>query len=152
MWDQEKEHKKKFDELLPKYRTRPTAMLPIWNIAGFALGAGNYNNLKQFHFDNIIHIFRLLGSALFGPKMAMACTAAVETVITDHYNDQLRQLMENPTENKELLDIIRRFRDDEIEHHDTAIANQAEEAPLYKVVSQVIKLGCKGAIFISERV
>jgi len=84
--------------------------------------------------------------------MAMACTAAVETVITDHYNDQLRQLMENPTENKELLDIIRRFRDDEIEHHDTAIANQAEEAPLYKVVSQVIKLGCKGAIFISERV
>jgi len=41
MWDQEKEHKKKFDELLPKYRTRPTVMLPIWNIAGFALGAGN---------------------------------------------------------------------------------------------------------------
>ena len=84
--------------------------------------------------------------------MAMACTAAVESVITDHYNDQLRSLMENPTENKELLEIISRFRNDEMEHHDTAIANQAEEAPFYKAVSQVIKIGCKGAIWVSERV
>jgi len=131
MWDQEKEHKKKFDELLPKYRARPTAMLPIWNVAGFVLGAG---------------------SALMGPKMAMACTAAVESVITDHYNDQIRQLMANPEANRELLETIRKFRDDEMEHHDTAIAHQAEEAPMYQAVSQVIKIGCKGAIWVSERV
>lgn len=77
---------------------------------------------------------------------------AVETVITDHYNDQIRQLMNNPKENAELLDVIRKFRDDEMEHHDIAIANQAEEAPFYRAVSQVIKVGCKGAIWISERV
>jgi len=131
MWDQEKEHKKTFDELLPKYRARPTAMLPLWNVAGFMLGAG---------------------TALMGPKMAMACTAAVESVITDHYNDQIRELMVNPEANRELLETIRKFRDDEVEHHDTAIAHQAEEAPMYQAVSQVIKMGCKGAIWISERV
>lgn len=87
-----------------------------------------------------------------GPKTAMACTAAVETVITDHYNDQIRQLMANPEENAELLDLIRRFRDDEMNHHDTAIANQAEEAAFYRTFSQVIKLGCKAAIKISERI
>ena len=79
-------------------------------------------------------------------------TVAVETVITDHYNDQIRDLMSKPKENAELLELIRQFRDDEMEHHDTAIANQAEEAPLYQVFSQVVKIGCKGAIWISERV
>jgi len=129
MWDQEKKHKQTFDELLPKYRARPTAMLPLWNVAGFVLGA-----------------------ALMGPKMAMACTAAVESVITEHYNDQIRELMVNPEANRELLETIRKFRDDEAEHHDTAIAHHAEEAPMYQAVSQVIKIGCKGAIWISERV
>jgi len=38
MWDQEKEHVNKFKELLPQYKVRPTAMLPLWNIAGYALG------------------------------------------------------------------------------------------------------------------
>ena len=89
---------------------------------------------------------------MLGPKTAMACTAAVETVITDHYNNQIRQLMANPEENAELLGHIRRCRDDEMEHHDTAIANEAELAPFYQAVSQVIKVGCKAAIYISERV
>lgn len=40
MWDQEKEHRAKFEELINKYRVRPTALVPIWNIAGFVLGAG----------------------------------------------------------------------------------------------------------------
>lgn len=84
--------------------------------------------------------------------MAMACTAAVETVIADHYNSQIRQLMEDPVANGELLDVIKKFRDDELEHHDVALANQAAEAPLYKAVSQVIQVGCRGAIWISERV
>lgn len=83
--------------------------------------------------------------------MAMACTAAVETVITDHYNDQIRELMTNPDGNSELLKVLSKFRDEEIEHHDTAILHEAEEAPLYQVFSQVVKIGCKGAIWISER-
>lgn len=149
MWDQEKEHRKKFDELLPKYRARPTVMLPIWNIAGFALGAGNDKmiNMTMMWYMMIF----LSGSALFGPKMAMACTAAVETVITEHYNDQIRELMANPEENRELLQVIRQFRDEEMEHHDTAIHHKAEEAPMYQAVAQVVKIGCKGAIWISER-
>lgn len=40
MWDQEKDHLKKFEELLPKYRARPSMLLPFWNVAGFFLGAG----------------------------------------------------------------------------------------------------------------
>lgn len=40
MWDQEKEHKAKFEELIPRYRVRPTVLIPLWNVAGFALGAG----------------------------------------------------------------------------------------------------------------
>lgn len=75
MWEQEKEHRIEFERLIGAYRVRPTVMTPLWHIAGFALGAG---------------------TALLGEKAAMACTVAVETVIVEHYNDQLRQLMEEP--------------------------------------------------------
>lgn len=79
MWDQEKEHRKQFEILIRKYRVRPTVLTPIWNIAGFVLGAG---------------------TALLGDKAAMACTVAVESVIVEHYNDQLRQLIEDPNIDK----------------------------------------------------
>lgn len=82
----------------------------------------------------------------------MACTVAVESVIVDHYNNQLRLLMEDPVKNKELLDVIGKFRDEEQEHHDTGIVQGAEETPLYDAFTQVIKLGCKGAIWLSERI
>ena len=67
MADQEQEHIDKFNELLVEKRVRPTALLPLWNIAGFALGAG---------------------TALMGEKSAMACTEAVEKVIGEHYREQ----------------------------------------------------------------
>lgn len=73
MWEQEKEHRIQFEKLINHYRVRPTVMTPFWHVAGFALGAG---------------------TALLGEKAAMACTVAVETVIVDHYNEQLRRLME----------------------------------------------------------
>lgn len=38
MWDQEKKHLEKFNEILAENRVRPTALLPLWNIAGFVLG------------------------------------------------------------------------------------------------------------------
>ncbi|XP_021964514.1 5-demethoxyubiquinone hydroxylase, mitochondrial isoform X2 [Folsomia candida] len=132
MWDQEKEHLRVFELLIPKYRARPTAMLPFWNIAGFALGAG---------------------TALLGEKAAMACTVAVESTITEHYNNQIRQLMSTNLEgNKELIDYITKFRDEEQEHHDTGLAEGAEQTPGYAALTNLIKTGCKAAIWISERV
>lgn len=79
MWDQERVHRQQFEKLIVDYRVRPTIMTPLWNVAGFVLGAG---------------------TALLGEKAAMACTVAVETVIVEHYNDQLRQLMEKPVVDK----------------------------------------------------
>lgn len=132
MWDQEKVHKAEFDRLMTKYRARPTAMLPLWNVVSFALGAG---------------------TAIMGEKAAMACTVAVESVIVDHYNDQLRALMEDPNlKDHELLEIITRFRDEEQEHHDIGLDQGAEQAPFYQALTDVIKFGCRTAIKITERV
>lgn len=130
MWDQEKKHRAKFEELITKYRVRPTVLIPIWNVAGFILGAG---------------------TALMGEKAAMACTVAVETVITEHYNDQLRALVENEEKvDEEILETIKKFRDEEQEHHDTGIEHGAEQAPFYQALTNIIKFGCKTAISISK--
>lgn len=90
------------------------------------------------------------GTALLGSQGAMACTVAVESVIVEHYNDQLRTLMTDPASNKELLQVIQKFRDEEQEHHDTGIDHGAEQAPFYKLLTDVIKIGCKTAISISK--
>ncbi|XP_066150466.1 5-demethoxyubiquinone hydroxylase, mitochondrial [Euwallacea fornicatus] len=129
MWKQEKGHRAMFEELIKRHRVRPTVMSPIWDMAAYMLGAG---------------------TALLGDKAAMACTVAVETVIVEHYNDQLRILLEDPEANKELMEVIKKFRDEEQEHHDTGIDHGAEQAPFYQVLTDVIKTGCKGAIAISK--
>jgi len=95
------------------------------------------------------------GTALLGEKAAMACTVAVESSITDHYNAQIRELMkstENFEDNKELLEYIKKFRDEEQEHHDIGIAHDAEQTPGYTLLTNTIKAGCKAAIWLSERV
>jgi len=97
-----------------------------------------------------VYLWILAGSALLGPKAAMACTVAVESVIVDHYNDQLRTLMSDPDANRELLQVIQKFRDEEQEHHDAGIDHGAENAPFYKVFTEGIKLGCRAAIAISK--
>ncbi|XP_020282551.1 5-demethoxyubiquinone hydroxylase, mitochondrial [Pseudomyrmex gracilis] len=129
MWDQEKRHRAKFEEFICKYRVRPTVLIPLWNVVGFALGAG---------------------TAFMGEKAAMACTVAVETVIVEHYNDQLRMLMENENVDDEILETIKKFRDEEQEHYDTGIDHGAEQAPFYQALTNVIKFGCKTAISISK--
>lgn len=129
MWEQEKVHRATFEKIIHERRVRPTAMVPIWNVAGFVLGAG---------------------TALLGPKAAMACTVAVETVIVEHYNDQLRQLASDPKPDKDLMEVISKFRDEEQEHHDTGLVEGAEQAPLYGLMTDIIKLGCKAAISISK--
>merc|ERR1719436_550703 len=132
MWDQEKHHLATFDKLLPEHRARPTALLPFWHVAGFALGAG---------------------TALLGKEGAMACTVAVEASITEHYNDQIRQLAGRDKEaHAELLATITRFRDEEQEHHDTGLAHDAELAPAYQLLCGSIKVGCRAAIWVSERI
>lgn len=80
----------------------------------------------------------------------MACTVAVESVIVDHYNDQLRTLMQDPTVDKEILETIQKFRDDEQEHHDTGLDHGAEQAPFYRLLTDTIKLCCKTAIAVSK--
>ncbi|TNM85964.1 NADPH-dependent 3-demethoxyubiquinone 3-hydroxylase, mitochondrial [Takifugu rubripes] len=132
MWDQEKKHLQKFNEILAESRVRPTALLPFWNIAGFALGAS---------------------TALLGKEWAMACTVAVEESISEHYNSQIRALMErDPERYTELLHVLKEFRDDEMEHHDTGLEHEAESVPGYWLVKNVIQLGCKAAIYASERI
>ena len=128
MADQEQEHIDKFNELILEHKIRPTALLPVWNIAGFALGAS---------------------TALLGEKAAMACTVAVEKVIGEHYQEQIELLKDD---HKDLKKTISKFRDDELEHHDIGIEHDAENAPGYKLMTKVIELGCKTAIAISKKI
>ena len=130
MAEQERVHREKFDALLAKRGVRPTALHPLWSAAGYALGAG---------------------TALLGPEAAMACTAAVETEIDKHYSDQLDRLAETNSE-PELAEMIEQFREEEREHRDSALEHGAEKAPAYPLLSGAIRLGCKIAIKVSERV
>ena len=82
MWDEEKAHLAKFKELIPKYKARPSVLLPLWNIAGYALG-----KVIVIFFAFVITIIDSgAGTALLGKEAAMACTVAVEAVISEHYN------------------------------------------------------------------
>lgn len=128
MAEQEAVHRAKFDALIAQRGVRPTALQPVWGVAGYALGAA---------------------TALIGPKAAMACTAAIETEIDRHYTQQLEELGDT---DPELADIIREFRDDERAHKEAAIAAGAEQAPAYPLLSGAIRLGCRLAIRLSERI
>ena len=128
MAEQEAAHREKFDALLAGRGVRPTALQPFWDVAGFALGAA---------------------TALIGPKAAMACTAAVETEIDRHYTQQLEELGDD---DPELSALIKQFRDDERAHRDAALAAGAEEAPAYTLLSGAIRLGCRVAIRLAERI
>lgn len=128
MLEQEQHHRKTFERLIRERRVRPTALLPLWHLAGFALGAG---------------------TALLGSRAAMACTVAVEEAIDEHYQAQAAAL---DSDEAELKDTIEKFRAEELEHRDIGIANEAEQAPAYRLLSAVIKRGCKAAIWASERV
>jgi len=125
---QEAEHLSTFEGLIRSHGVRPTALHPFWNVAGYALGAA---------------------TALVGPKMAMACTAAVETEIDKHYEKQLEALGDS---DPELSATIRRFQAEELEHKATAIEHGAEQAAAYPVTSALIRLGCRVAIALSKRV
>lgn len=130
MAEQEAGHRAKFDALMARRGVRPTALTPFWSVAGYALGAA---------------------TALIGPEAAMACTAAVEEEIDRHYTSQLDAL-EDSGSDPELAGLIAEFREDEREHRDAALAAGAERAPGYPLLAGLIRLGCRAAIRISERV
>jgi ubiquinone biosynthesis monooxygenase Coq7 len=127
MAEQESRHLKRFDQLVNERQVRPTALSPLWDVAGFALGAA---------------------TALLGSRAAMACTAAVEEVIDEHYGRQLERLDSDP----ELKAAVAEFRADEIAHRDEALAHGAEQAPAYRLLSDSIKAGCRLAIRLSEKI
>ena len=124
----EQAHLDAFDALIRERGVRPTALMPLWNVAGYALG---------------------VATALMGEKAAHACTEAVETVIEGHYADQVEAL--TPHE-PELAARFEQFREEEGAHRDLAREEGAREAPGYPVLSALIQAGCRLAIRVSERV
>ena len=128
MAEAEQAHLDAFDALLVERRVRPTALSPVWHVAGYALGAA---------------------SALLGERAAMACTVAVEEVIEQHYEGQANRLGEDESELRQTLE---EFGADEARHRETGLAHGAEKAPGYEALSAAVKRGTRLAIWLSERV
>lgn len=142
MYDQEAGHFKFFNELLAKHRIRPTAMYPVWKIAATALG---------------------WGTAVMGREAAMACTEAVETEIGEHYNSQVKVLLQWMKELEakgeiidpdlqSLVSKLKEIRDEELEHLDHAVEQDAKEAQPYELLTNIVRSGCKAAIAVSQKV
>jgi ubiquinone biosynthesis monooxygenase Coq7 len=124
---QEQKHFDAFDRMVKDRAVRPTALEPVWRAAGFALGAA---------------------TALMGEKAAMACTVAVEDVIDEHYARQIERLGANEPE---LKTAIAKFHAEECAHRDEALERGARDAPGYALLSGAIRLSCRVAIALSER-
>ena len=134
MAEQERRHLDAFNAMVPEHRARPTALLPLWHVAGFALGAG---------------------TALLGEKAAMVCTVAVEEVIDEHYAGQVKALdadREAGDGEGGLRDTLEEFRLEEVEHKQTGLEHGAEDAPGYEVLCGLIKTGSRLAIWLSTRI
>lgn len=128
MAEQERRHREAFERHIVERRIRPTALQPVWHVAGFALGAA---------------------TALLGERAAMACTVAVEEAIDEHYADQIRSLGEDEAALRAELETFRR---EELEHRDIGLENEAEQAPGYELLSATIKAGSRLAIWLSSRI
>jgi len=132
MWNQEKHHLRQFETLVVRHRVRKSLFEPLWSIAGFGLGAT---------------------TALMGPKAAMVCTVAVEDVISKHYDNQLRELIDDDLEeHKELIETIKEFRDEEQHHYNTGMAFGAQNAFGFNILYNIISNGCRVAIKIAEKI
>ncbi|KAI8845923.1 ubiquinone biosynthesis protein COQ7 [Chytriomyces cf. hyalinus JEL632] len=132
MHEQEKVHLQILNTLVSNNRVRPSVFYPVWYAMGYALGAG---------------------TGMMGEKAAMMCTEVVEDVIGVHYNDQIRELVKiSDNDNaKNLAQVIKVLRDEELDHLNTAMDNHAKEAVLYDPLSLIIRTGCKAAIQVASR-
>ena len=128
MKEQEKEHLEYFEKEIQKRKIKPTYLLPLWDIMGVTLG---------------------FGTALLGKKAAMLCTASVEEVIEDHYQNQLKKL---GNDEMELKAKIEKFMGDEVDHKNMAYEAGATNKGMYSIMDQVIKVGSRIAISISEKI
>ena len=128
MAEQERRHLERFERLVRERRVRPTALSPLWHVAGYALGAA---------------------SALLGERGAMACTVAVEEVIDEHYRRQAESLGEDEAP---LRETIEEFRKDELAHRDLGLAHGAETAPAHDLLTAAVKTGSRLAIWLSTRI
>jgi ubiquinone biosynthesis monooxygenase Coq7 len=124
----EKEHCEFFENEIKKRKIRPTKFLPLWDLLGVGLG---------------------FSSTILGKKAAMLCTASVEEVIDEHYQNQINQL---GPEEKNLKKKIIKFREDELHHKDIAYEKGATKKGLYSLMDKIIKTGSKIAINISEKI
>lgn len=128
MAEQERTHFDALDRLVKDRAVRPTVLEPVWHLAGFALGAA---------------------TALMGEKAAMACTVAVEDVIDEHYTKQIERLGDS---DPELKTALVKFHQDECEHREEALEHGASETPAYELLTSAIRLSCRIAISLSERI
>jgi 3-demethoxyubiquinol 3-hydroxylase len=128
MKEHEKEHLEYFEKEIQKRKIKPTYMLPLWDVMGVALG---------------------FGTALLGKKSAMLCTASVEEVIENHYDNQLKKI---GSDEKDLKAKIKKFRSDEIKHKNTAYESGATNKGLYSIMDRIIRTSSKIAITISEKI
>ena len=128
MKNHEKEHLDFFNKEIKKRNIKPTKLLPLWDLLGVGLG---------------------FGSAIIGKKATMLCTASVEEVIDEHYQNQINEL---DSDEKVLKEKIKKFRDDELHHIDIAYEQGANKKGLYSILDKIIKTGSKVAINISEKI
>tara|TARA_Y100000590_G_scaffold141612_1_gene162446 strand:- start:2546 stop:3079 length:534 start_codon:yes stop_codon:yes gene_type:complete len=128
MKNQEQEHLEYFEKEIQKRNIKPTSLLPLWDIMGIALG---------------------FGTALLGKKATMLCTASVEEVIEDHYQNQLKKLGNDEVKLKAKIE---KFRNDEMNHKNTAYDSGATNEGLYSIMDKVIRTGSRIAITISEKI
>ena len=130
MAEGEKKHVREFNRLIKERYIRPTALLPIWKLAGYSLGAL---------------------SAVYGKNAIMACTEAVEEVIDKHYSEQIDELDKSGQE-ESLLNSLKEFHADEVEHEMIAKKELDETSTALNIFKNLIKIGCKGAIKVSEKI
>ena len=128
MKNHEKEHLDFFNKEIKKRNIKPTKLLPLWDLLGVGLG---------------------FGSAIIGKKATMLCTASVDEVIDEHYQNQINEL---DSDEKVLKEKIKKFRDDELHHRDIAYEQGASKIGLYAILDKIIKTGSKVAINISEKI
>ena len=124
----EKEHLEYFEKEIQKRKIKPTYLLPVWDLVGVTLG---------------------FGTVLLGKKAAMLCTASVEEVIEDHYQNQLKKIGDDE---KDLKGKIEKFRVDEVDHKNRAYESGATNKGLYSIMDKVIQTGSRIAITISEKI
>ena len=128
MKEHEREHANYFEQEIRRRRIKPTKFLPLWDLLGVGLG---------------------FGSTLLGKKAAMLCTASVEEVIDEHYQNQIDQI---EADEKELKEKIIKFREDELHHKDIAYEKGASKDGVYSIFDKIVKTGSKIAIRVSEKI